>query len=252
MTEKLDNVPRAVFDSGVSKRRRYQQLVIGRDGWGPLLRYEVIMLLANRVPGALGLFLRSRLYPGLLGACGRNVFFGMDVVFRHPHKIAIGDNVVIDDGAVLDAKGFSNRGITIQNGVFVGRHTILHTKDGDITLEDGVNLSASCAVFSASSVRIGRNTLVAGNCSVVGGGHDFSRHDVPISEQGRPSRGIEIGADSWMGIGVCVLDGIRIGHDAVIGANSVVTHDVPAFAVAAGNPARVLRDRREERRGDPA
>jgi acetyltransferase-like isoleucine patch superfamily enzyme len=175
------------------------------------------------------------------------VFFGADVVLRHPHKISIGDNVVIDDGVVLDAKGFSNDGITLQDGVFIGRHSILHTKDGNIVLEDGVNLSASCGVFSASSVRIGRNTLMAGNCSVVGGGHDFSRADVPISEQDRPSSGVEIGADCWMGIGVAVLDGIHIGHDAVIGANSVVTHDVPDFAVAAGNPARVLRDRRGDR-----
>ena len=72
------------------------------------------------MPGALGLLLRSKLYPRLLGRTGRNVTFGVNVVLRHPHKIRIGDNVVIDDGCCLDAKGTDNEGITIGDGVFVG------------------------------------------------------------------------------------------------------------------------------------
>ena len=64
------------------------------------------------MPGALGLFLRSKLYPLMLGRVGRNVVFGVNVTLRHPHKIAIGDNVVIDDSCCLDAKGTDNTGIT--------------------------------------------------------------------------------------------------------------------------------------------
>ena len=69
------------------------------------------MLLSAWVPGALGLFLRSKLYPLILGRVGRNVAFGCNVVLRHPHKIEIDDNVVIDDQCCLDAKGTTNRGI---------------------------------------------------------------------------------------------------------------------------------------------
>ena len=57
---------------------------------------------------------RKVCYPWLLGACGRNVVFGQNVVLRHPHKIRIGDNVVIDDHCLLDAKGESNGGITMR------------------------------------------------------------------------------------------------------------------------------------------
>ena len=110
----------------------------------------------NRVPGALGLVLRKMLYPRLLGACGRNVVFGQNVVLRHPHKIRIGDNVVIDDNCLLDAKGDRNGGIAIGDGVFVGRNSILSCKDGDITLDDGANIGFNCEIFSASHVRIGR------------------------------------------------------------------------------------------------
>ena len=76
------------------------------------------MICASWVPGALGLFLRSKMYPWILGGVGRNVVFGINFTVRHPHKIHIGDNVVIDDLCCLDAKGTDNRGITIGNGVF--------------------------------------------------------------------------------------------------------------------------------------
>ncbi|MCY4662989.1 MAG: acyltransferase [Acidobacteria bacterium] len=243
MAPRLDNVPREVFDATLSKRRKYQQLIIGRSGWRALLRYEVITAVARRAPGALGLWLRSRLYPTLLGACGRNVFFGSDVTLRHPHKIRIGDNVVVDDGCVLDAKGAANDGITIGNGVFLGRQTIVTTKDGDVVLEDGVNVSAFCMIFSASHVRCGRGTLLAAYTYLVGGGHDLDRIDVAIIDQARPSEGIAIGSNCWLGAGVTVLDGVTVGHDAVIGANSVVTKDVEDFVVAAGSPAVTIRRR---------
>jgi acetyltransferase-like isoleucine patch superfamily enzyme len=120
----------------------------------------------------------------------------------------------------------------------------LHTKDGDLELEDGVNISSFCTVFSMSHVRIGANTLLAGYVSIVGGGHDFERTDIAVIDQPRSSRGVQIGARNWIGTGVSILDGVTLGHDVVVGANAVVTGDVPDFAVAAGTPARVLRDRR--------
>jgi len=243
VTQKIDNVPREVFDSSKSKRQKYQDLVVGQPGWGALLRYELVVAMASRVPGALGLFLRSKLYPLVLGACGRNVFFGVDITLRHPHKIRIGNDVVIDDGCVLDAKGSSNAGITIGNGVFLGRQTSVNTKDGDIVLEDGVNISAFCTVFSASQVRCGRNTLIAAYTYLVGGGHDMTSTDTAIIDQERPSAGITIGANGWIGTGVSILDGVTLGHDVVIGANSVVTKDVENYAVAAGSPALVRRVR---------
>ena len=243
MAQKIDNVPREVFDASKSKRQKYQDLVVGQPGWWALLRYELIIIAASQIPGALGLFLRSKLYPLLLGACGRNVFFGANITLRHPHKIRIGHDVVIDDGCVLDAKGSTNRGITIGNGVFLGRQTSINTKDGDIVLEDGVNISAFCMVFSASQVRCGMNTLIAAYTYLVGGGHDMTNTDAAIIDQERPSAGITIGPNGWIGTGVSILDGVTLGHDVVIGANSVVTKDVDDFAVAAGSPAVIRRVR---------
>ena len=243
MAQKIDNVPRDVFDASKSKRKKYQDLVVGQAGWWQLVRYELIASLLRHTPGALGLFLRAKFYPVLLGKCGRNVFFGSDITLRHPHKIQIGNNVVIDDGCVLDAKGLANDGITIGNGVFIGRQTSLNTKDGDIQLEDGVNIGAFCTVFSASQVRCGKNTLIAAYSYLVGGGHDMPDTETAVITQDRPSLGITIGDNGWIGTGVSILDGVTIGHDVVIGANSVVTTNIEDFAVAAGSPAVIRRVR---------
>ena len=240
---RLSDVPDALFDDRRPRIQRYMDLVIGERGWGALVRYELVMLCSAWVPGALGLLLRAKLYPLLLGACGRNVSFGVNVTLRHPRKLRIQDDVAIDDGCVLDAKGAANQGIQVGRRVFLGRNSILACKDGDIVLEDGVNVSYNCAVFSASSVRIGAQTLLAAYCYVVGGGHDFDQLDRPVVQQGRPSKGIEIGPGGWLGAGAVILDGVSVGHDAVIGAHAVVTQDIPPFAVAAGAPARVVRDR---------
>ena len=232
-----------LFAPGKSSRAKYAELVVGRPGLGALLKYELIVMFAQSWPGALGLVIRKTLYPMLLGSCGRNVVFGQHVVLRHPHKIHIGDNVVIDDNCLIDAKGDTNRGIRIGDGVFIGRNTILSCKNGDIELADGANIGFNCEVFSASRVTIGTNVLMAAYSYVIGGDHDFSDPSKSVLEQSRTSAGVTIGAGVWMGAGAKILDGVSVGEGAVIGAGAVVREDVPASAIAVGIPARVVASR---------
>ena len=207
------------------------------------MKYELVVLFTQGVPGALGLTLRKTWYPRLLGSCGRNVVFGQNVVLRHPHKIHIGDNVVIDDNCLLDAKGEANQGITIGSGVFIGRNTILSCKNGDIELADGANVGFNCEIFSASRVSKGRDTLLAAYCYVIGGDHDFTDTREAILAQGRRSVGVWVGAGAWLGAGVKVLDGVTIGDRAIVGAGAVVRDAIPEAAVAVGVPARVIGQR---------
>jgi acetyltransferase-like isoleucine patch superfamily enzyme len=232
-----------LFAPGTSARRKYAGLVVGRPGLGALLKYELVVMLAQAQPGALGLALRKTLYPWLLGSCGRNVVFGQNVVLRHPHKVHIGDNVVIDDNCLVDAKGESNAGIRIGSGVFVGRNSILSCKNGDIELAAGANIGFNCEIFSASRVRIGRNVLIAAYSYVIGGDHDISDPSRSILEQARTSKGVTIGDGAWVGAGAKILDGVTIGEDAIIGAAAVVRDDVAPRAVAVGIPARVVSTR---------
>jgi acetyltransferase-like isoleucine patch superfamily enzyme len=232
-----------LFEPGKSSRQKYAELVVGRAGFGALFAHEFVTLLAQPVPGALGLLLRQMFYPRLLGSCGRNVVFGQNVVLRHPHKIHIGSNVVIDDNCLLDAKGANNVGIRIGDGVFIGRNTILSCKDGDITLGDRANIGFNCEVFSASRVAIGRSVLMAAYCYVIGGDHDFSDPTAAVLDQTRISAGVTIGDGVWMGAGAKILDGVTLGDHAVIGAGAVVRESVAASSIAVGIPARVVASR---------
>lgn len=241
-----DAIPRAqdqLFAPGTSSRAKYAALVVGRPGLGALLRHEMVVGLAQARAGALGLLLRRQLYPWLLGSCGHNVIFGQNVVLRHPHKIHIGSNVVIDDNCLLDAKGDTNAGIRIDDGVFVGRNTILSCKNGDIELARGANIGFNCEVFSASRVRVGADVLMAAYAYVIGGDHDASNADRPVIEQGRRSAGVDIGDGAWVGAGAKILDGVTVGAHAIVGAGAVVREPVPERAVAVGVPARVVSHR---------
>jgi acetyltransferase-like isoleucine patch superfamily enzyme len=242
------DIPRAqdqLFKAGGGARAKYSQLVVGKPGWAALLKHELVVLVAQAAPGALGLALRKWMYPWLLGSCGRNVVFGQNVVLRHPHKIRIGDRVVIDDNCLLDAKGEANAGITIGSGVFVGRNTILSCKNGDIELGDEANVGFNCEIFSASRVRVGRGTLIAAYVYLIGGDHEFSDREKAVLDQRRVSAGISIGDGAWLGAGAKILDGVMIGDRAVIGAGAVVRDAVPPGATAVGIPARLIGEPRE-------
>ena len=238
-------IQRELFDEKRSKVQRYADLVIGRSGFWALAKFELIVLLCGNLPGALGLFLRSKLYPLLLGTVGRNVTFGSHVTLRHPHKVRIGDNVVIDDGCCLDAKGTDNQGIQIGSGVFIGRNTILSCKNGDIVIDDEANVGFNTEIFSAARVHVGRKVLIAAYTYLVGGDHMYDRVDIPVLDQPRNARGIDVGDHVWLGAHVVVTDGSTIGRDAIIGAGAVVVGEIPEYAIAVGTPAKVVRDRRQ-------
>ena len=243
------NIQQELFGRKRSALRTYQDLAVGAHGWGALLRYECMQMFLRGLPGAWGILMRRMAYRRWLGAVGRNVTFGVDVTIRHPHKIRIGDNVVIDDHCVLDAKGSDNRGIVIGSRVVLGRNSILQCKNGDIELGNEVNIGVNCVVTSSNRVVIGDKVLIAAFSYLVGGGHDFSRADMAVMDQARMGLGLRVGAGSWIGAGAVVLDGLEIGAGSIVGATSVVNRSLPDDSVAVGSPARVVRNRRDAEEG---
>jgi acetyltransferase-like isoleucine patch superfamily enzyme len=236
--------------------RRYQLMVIGTESWFDLLKYEAVVLLVSRLPGALGLFLRSRMYPWLLGEVGRGVVFGANMTLRHPHKIRIGNDTIIDDNVLIDAKGSDNRGITVGDDCFIGRNSILSCKDGDIELGDRANVGFNCNIMSTSLVRVGRDNLISAYAYLVGGGnYDLDRVDIPINKSLREdrNRGIRLADDVWIGAHSVVLDGVSVGEGAAVAAGAVVARDIAAWSIAAGVPAAVVKQRPRDHgtRGEP-
>ncbi len=232
--------------------RAYQDMVLGSRSLGFLLLHELVMLLAQNTPGALGLVLRKKLYPWLLGACGAGCLFGRGVSLRHPGKIRLGAGVVVDDNALLDAKGEENRGLDLGDGVYIGRNSIVYTKGGDIELARQVNVSHNCELFSSNLLAIGPGTFIAAYSYLLSGGEYDLDSPVPLAEQaGTKSRGpTRVGANVWIAAHVVVADGSVIGDGAVVGAGSVVRGEIPAGVLAAGAPARVIRPLEGRGEGD--
>jgi len=243
------SVQKELLSERKSLSAKYATLVVGEKGFGKLLRFELINFLFSWVPGALGLAMRKIFFPCLFQKVGKGVVFGRNITLRHPYKIALGANCVIDDNVLLDAKGEKNDGLRLGDNVYIGRNTILSCKEGSIAVGDYTNISANCSLLSETEINLGRYCFLAGHCYLVAGGnHSFDDVSRPIMFQPSISKGgIRIGDDVWLGAGVIVLDGATIGQGTVVGAGALVTGLLPEFAVAVGSPAGVIRDRRERR-----
>ena len=123
-----------------------------------------------------------------------------------------------------------------QCGIFGGDFT------GEVIVGDRVNLMSPCKVGGSSTykVSIGSDTWVAPNVYMVPLTHNYKHRDATISSQFVSGGDIIVGEDCWIGINAVISPGVTIGRGAVIGANSVVTKDIPEYAVAVGAPAKVI------------
>lgn len=141
--------------------------------------------------------------------------FGKDVVIK--------DNVSIGSGVWLSAKpltGYPTAKLYIGNGCSIGRYNEIYATK-EIILED--------CVLTAERVYISDNL------------HGYDNPNVPIMNQPIVQKStVRIGEGSWLGVGVAVI-GANIGKHCIIGANAVVTHDIPDYSVAVGIPARVIK-----------
>jgi acetyltransferase-like isoleucine patch superfamily enzyme len=164
-------------------------------------------------------------YRAILGSVGRHTTIKRPTLLRGGRWITIGDHTFIRDGARIEAihrDGEPEPAITIGNGVF---------------LEQNVHMVCS------SRITIGDNVAIAAGSSIVDTTHPFPSDDGGnVGTRLLPGYGfVEIGEGTMLGVGVVVLSNVRIGARCVIGANSVVTSDVPDGSVAAGVPARIIR-----------
>jgi acetyltransferase-like isoleucine patch superfamily enzyme len=225
---------------------QYTRFFTGRPGLGAFLRYELANAIARPCPGALGYFLRARLWPGLLAECGPGVVFGEQAAIRHPGKIRIGAGSVIDDGVLLCARGAADDGsFVIGREVLIARLTIVQLKFGQLAIGNRVVIGAGSQLSAGGeALVIGSHVMTGPQCYIGGSHHGMARKGVPMMDQEPLTPGpTVIGDDVWLGTGVRVIDGVHIGSGAVIGTGAVVIRDVPEFAIAVGVPARVVGER---------
>ena len=138
--------------------------------------------------------------------------------------------------------------ITIEAHAHLYGTTTIETGHGaTVRIGAGSHIQPGCHFHAfLQSIEVGSQVEIAANCAFYSYNHGFTAGRL-IMEQPLTSRGaIHIGDGAWLGHGVIVLENVRIGHGAVIGAGSVVTRDVPDQAIAAGNPASVIRFRHSQ------
>ncbi|MGY5452947.1 acyltransferase [Agarivorans sp. MS3-6] len=144
-----------------------------------------------------------------------------------------------------DAQLFAEPGrdITIGNNSFIAAQSFLH---GPITIGHDVAINHSCSIDGGKNgIVIGNNTRIANGVKIYAFNHGM-HPDTPIWKQNNSSKGVYIGEDVWIGANACIVDGVTIGDHAVIGMGSVVTKSVTDWAIMAGNPAKIIGDRRDK------
>ncbi len=231
---------------GSSALKRYRDLVVGKPGLWAFMRYEMATGFLSFWPGAVGLFLRQRLYRGIFGELGRGSTLGVGVVLRQPGNIRLGPGCMIGDYVQLSVR---DGGIKLGDDVVISRDTVFDIRNGEVSVGARTTVGGNCRLaVTNGNLRVGTDCMIAAYSYIGPAGHSFNRTDIPMREQGLDTRGgAVIGNDVWIGARCIVLDGVSIGDGAVIGAGSIVTRDVPPMAVAFGVPASVKRMREGEK-----
>ena len=140
--------------------------------------------------------------------------------------ISIGEDTLIGPGVALSA------------GMVPGQECITNPV---VSIGDRCLIGKGSGIVGHFSITIGNDVWTGHHVYITDQNHGYEDVAVPISQQSQPEQAVIIGDGSWLGHGSIVLPGVTIGEHVVIGANSVVTKNIPSFSVAVGSPARVIR-----------
>jgi len=157
-------------------------------------------------------------YPGVRFGRRCDVRPGISIRLRTKGKFIVGAGCVLDRCLTVESHG----AIVLGDRTVLGHHVTLAAHD---------------------SVLVGQDCLIAELVSIRDHDHRFTDPERPVRTQGMQVSRVRIGNDVWIGAKATITRGVTIGDHAVVGANAVVTHDVPAWAVVVGIPAQVLRYR---------
>lgn len=126
---------------------------------------------------------------------------------------------------------------------WIGHGTKIRAHEGEVHIGAKSVLGQECTISAFQHVSIGRECIVADRVMLIDFDHGVVEVERPIREQGIYKRDVRLGHNVWIGYGACFLRGVTVGDNAIVGTSTVVTRDVPANAVVAGAPARLVRMR---------
>ncbi len=147
----------------------------------------------------------------------------------------IGPRVVLQIGP--DAR------IELGRWAWLGHGTKVRCHEGVVSIGAKTVMGQECTISAFQHVSIGRECVIADRVMLIDFDHGVVEVDRPVRQQGIYKRDVRVGNNVWIGYGACILRGVTVGDNAIIGTSAVVTHDVPANAVVGGVPARIIRMR---------
>jgi acetyltransferase-like isoleucine patch superfamily enzyme len=207
--------------------------------------------LLGGVPGLPGIALRGLGYRLMLRMDGA-VAIEPHVRLRHARNIRLGRGVYLDQGVYLHG---CPQGIELGDDTCVMHNTEMHVFNfrdlphAFIRVGRGTFIGESVVIRGQGGVTIGEHVLIAPQVKILAVNHNYADVTRPIMVQGISGEGIVIEDGAWIGAGATLLDGVRVGKGAVVGANAVVTKDIPSHTVAVGIPAKVVKDLRAVEEG---
>lgn len=169
------------------------------------------------------------MYGHKLGCLGKNCLIGKHVRFINAKGVSIGNNVSIGPNSFFGP-------VYKYEGEYLG------LGDTKIEIGDGTIIGKHNSFAAVNKVKVGKNVLFAGYVHITDHNHGYQNIHIPIMKQPLFCKGPVIIEDNcWLGYGCEILSGVHIGTHSIVAARAVVTKDVPAYSIVAGNPARIVK-----------
>lgn len=220
-----------------------QSSSLGRYVWE-----QIVQAVVGWIPGIVGVGARAIVYRSILRMDGMAAIED-GVRIRFADLVHLGRGVYLDHGVYLHA---CPTGISIGAESYVMKNAILHVYNFRNLPHAGIRIGArsligeSCILRGQGGITIGDDVFLAPLVQMLAVNHIYHDTNRPVSLQGITCQGITVADGAWIGGGAIILDGVKIGRNSVVGAGAVVTRDVPDYCVVTGNPARVVRNLREQ------
>ena len=159
--------------------------------------------------------------------------------------IEVGPKTRLDPTAQLQLQDGGS--IRIGRNCRIHRGVVIYTHGGDVVIGDNVSLNPYTVIYANGGVTIGADCRIAAHTVIIASNHGFEDRDAAIRHQPMTAEGIVFEEDVWLGTGVRVVDGCRIGRGTVVGAGAVVNSDTDPYGIYVGVPARKIRERGQTR-----
>ena len=222
---------------------------LGKTDYSPdnrLSKKDLVIILLKR-----GIdLLRGFSVKYFLKTSGGWLFLGSHSIIRHKSKIQMGKTVTI--GNYVQINALSREGIILGNNVSILGNTIIECTGVIRDLGEGliignnVGIAQNCFIQVRGKVVIGNDVIFGPGVSLFSENHKFDDPDLPVATQGETRKGVIIEDGVWVGARAVILDGVNVGRNSIIAAGSIVNKDVPPYAIVAGVPAKIIRNRKKE------